>query len=159
MSKLKGWKPAEGEKFYDLEKYNVVESNDTDQQKGRKVFEFFKNERDFFEQQYFGDFEDNWKVVNDFLKPKKRQTQREINENWTFYRGEKYKAEKAAKEEMKAHLASLREDVEAMLAGDPRILTREHLEVVMPEIEVITNNSKSFELKSKSNYKHDNVSI
>ena len=60
---------------------------------------------------------------------------------------------------MKAHLASLREDVEAMLAGDPRILTREHLEVVMPEIEVITNNSKSFELKSKSNYKPDNVSI
>jgi len=44
-------------------------------------------------------------------------------------------AEKAAKEEMKAHLASLREDMEAMLTGDPRILTREHLEVVMPEIE------------------------
>ena len=37
-------------------------------------------------------------MVNDFLKPKKRQTQREINENWTFYRGHKYKAAKAAKQ-------------------------------------------------------------
>lgn len=44
-------------------------------------------------------------------------------------------AEKAAREEHEAHLVSLREDVDAMLSGDARPLTREHLEVVMPQIE------------------------
>jgi len=44
-------------------------------------------------------------------------------------------AEKAAQEQHEAHLAGLREDVDSMLASDARPLSREHLEVVLPQIE------------------------
>lgn len=43
-------------------------------------------------------------------------------------------AEKAAREQEEAHLAQLREDIDTMLEGEARPLTREHLEVVMPQI-------------------------
>lgn len=43
-------------------------------------------------------------------------------------------AEQAAREEEEAHLAQLREDIDEMLEGEAKPLTREHLEVVMPEI-------------------------
>jgi len=43
--------------------------------------------------------------------------------------------EKAEKEAREAHLAGLREDVDTMLNSEAKLLTREHLEVVMPQIE------------------------
>lgn len=42
--------------------------------------------------------------------------------------------EKAAREKEEAHLAQLREDIDTMLEGEARPLTREHLEVIMPQI-------------------------
>ena len=93
-SKLQGWEKAHEEDYYGLEE--LLNFERSIEQRGAKVFEFFKNEIDCV-QQKFEEFSHSWKVTNDYLKPKKRQTLREINENWTFYREEKQRTAEAEK--------------------------------------------------------------